>query len=333
MPVTPRVENSKFAQLASHSQFLCHIQCPARLQFHPRCPRILLLHTSTIQRKLMRVTRNQQLTQSDDPFQFDDPPGTAPVILPQSNPGYDHRDDLPHHIRAQLQQSRIRKLAQNLEPDAKRLRLNAGKRAVLMWSRDVSFRSECCKPVTIFKSCGNSGECADVLLTRRATREWDKWNEFGVPKFLSKKQLNDTMKPNPDQKIVRTRWVFTEKVIQGKPDYKARLVVQGCQEDKGYIRTDAPTGSRDAFFTTLSAAAQNGWVYNVFDAQLAYVQSDGIERLLLLRMPHKNPLHGTKPVQVFDATVTSTARQCSRLLGSWSQGWNNAFTSCMDLWT
>ena len=49
------------------------------------------------------------------------------------------------------------------------------------------------------------------------TREWDKWNEFGVTKFLSKKQLND----------------ITEKVIQGKPDYKARLVAQGCQEDKG----------------------------------------------------------------------------------------------------
>ena len=141
-------------------------------------------------------------------FQFDDPPVTAPVILPPSNPGCDHRDDLPHHIRAQLQQGRIRKPAQILEPDAKRLRLDAGKRAVLMLSHDVSFGSECCKPVTIFKSCANSG-CADVLLTRRAAnkevqydalvksqqvrvdaamvREWDKWNEFGVTKFLSKK--------------------------------------------------------------------------------------------------------------------------------------------------
>ena len=116
------------------------------------------------------------------------------------------------------------------------------------------------------KSCENSG-CADVLLTRRAAnkevqydalvksqqvrveaamfREWDKWNEFGDTKFLSKKQLNDIMKRNPDPKIVGTRWVFTEKTIQSKPDNKARLVVQGCQEDKGCIRT---TGSRDAFF-------------------------------------------------------------------------------------
>ena len=72
--------------------------------------------------------------------------------------------------------------------------------------------------VTIFKSCENSG-CADVLLTPRAAnkevqhdalvksqqvrvdaamvREWDKWNEFGVTKFLSKKQLNDIMKRKP----------------------------------------------------------------------------------------------------------------------------------------
>ena len=53
---------------------------------------------------------------------------------------------------------------------------------------------------------------------------------------------------------------------------------------------------------TLSAAAQNGWDYNVFDAQSAYLQSDGIERLLLLRMPHKNPPPGAKPGQVFVAT-------------------------------
>ena len=244
------------------------------------------------------------------------------MIPSQLKPVYDHHDDLPHHIRTQLQ-SRIRKPAQNLEPDAKRLRLDAGKRAVLRLSHDVSSGPECCKPVTVFKSCENFG-CADVLLTRRAAnkevqydalvksqqervdaamvREWDKWNEFGVTKFLSKKQLNDIMKRNPDQKIVGTRWVFTEKTIQGKPDYKARLVVQGCQEDKGYIRTDAPTGSRDAFFMTLSAASQSGWDYGVFDAQSAYLQSDGIKRLLLLRMPHKNPPPGTKPEQVFVAT-------------------------------
>ena len=39
-----------------------------------------------------------------------------------------------------------------------------------MLSHDVSSGPECCKPVTIFKSCENSG-CADVLLTRRAANK------------------------------------------------------------------------------------------------------------------------------------------------------------------
>ena len=115
-----------------------------------------------------------------------------------------------------------------------------------MLSHDVSFCSERCKPVTAFKSC-DSGERANVLLPGRAackearydtltksqqgcmdaatTREWDKRNECGVTKFLSKGQLNDSMKRNSNQKIVGTRWVLTEKVIQGKKDYKARFVV------------------------------------------------------------------------------------------------------------
>ena len=138
------------------------------------------------------------------------------------------------------------------------------------------------------------------------------------------------MKRNPDLKIVGTRWVSMEKFIQGKPDYRARLVVQGCQEDKGHIRTDAPIGSRDAFFVTLSEAAQDGWDYNVFDAHSAYLQSDGIERLLLLRMPHTNPPPGTLLVrstgrEMLDVRGTSTARKCLRLLGSWSQGWSLYF--------
>ena len=188
--------------------------------------------------------RNQQFTRSpDDPFQFDDPPVPAPVILSQSNPVIDHRDDLPHHIRTQLQ-SRIHKPAQNLEPDAKRLRLDAGKRGVLMLSHDVSSGPECCKPATIFKSCENSG-CADVLLTRRTANkevQHDALREVAagtcgrcngsrmgqVERIRSHEvpvqeaaERHHEAKPRPE-KSWEPRWVFTEKTIQGKPDYKAR---------------------------------------------------------------------------------------------------------------
>ena len=100
-----------------------------------------------------------------------------------------------------------------------------------------------------------------------------------------------------------------EKVIQGKQDYMARLVVQGCQEGKGYIRTDTPTGSRDAFFMTLAAVAQDGWDYNVFDARSAYLQPDGIERLLLLRMPHKSPSLGRNQGKCLLQLVRTTGRE------------------------
>ena len=153
------------------------------------------------------------------------------------------------------------------------------------------------------------------------TREWDKWNEFGVTKVFVHEA-----KPKSEDR--------GDQMGSSRASKTARLVVEKCQEDKGYIKTDAPTGSRDAFFMTLSAASPSGWDYSVFDAQSAYLQSDGIKRLLLLRMPHKNPPPGTKPGQVFVATgsihgtrdagrgvVTSTSRKCLRQLVLWSQTW------------
>ena len=249
--MTPHVENSKFAE--SDPSFSDPVQhptssaasTPAVSSTLPADPVGRHAHIPT---QIVKSDRESAVdTQSDVPFQFDNPSVTAPLILPQRNSGDDHRDDLPHHIRTQLSPSRIRKPAQGVESDAEGLRLDAGKRTVLMLSHDVSFCSERCKPVTAFKSC-DSGERATVLLPGRAackearcdtltksqqgcmdaatTREWDKRNEFGVTKFLSKGQLNDSMKRNSNQKIVGARWVLTEKVIHGKQDYKARFVVQ-----------------------------------------------------------------------------------------------------------
>ena len=228
-----------------------------------------------------------------------------------------------------------------------------------MLSHDVSSGPECYKPVTIFKSCENSG-CADVLLTRRAAnkevqydglvksqqervdaamvREWDKWNEFGVTKFLSKKQLNDIMKRNPDQKIVGTRWVFTEKTIQGKPDYKTRLVVQGCQEDKGYIRNDAHHWiARRLLHDTFSSISKRLGLQCVRCPvsvppvrwhQETVVVADASQKSASWDEPR-----ATVCCYWFDLRDercwTSTARRCLRQLVLWSQGWNKVSTTCM----
>ena len=83
---------------------------------------------------------------------------------------------------------------------------------------------------------------------------------------MSNKQLNDIMKRSPDQKIVGRRWVLTEKVIQSKQDHKARSVVQGCQEDKGYIRTRCAHGiERRLLHDALSSSSRRLGTYNVFE--------------------------------------------------------------------
>ena len=86
-------------------------------------------------------------------------------------------------------------------------------------------------------------------------------------------------------RAIGTRWVLTRK----DGGFKARLVVQGCQEDRNQIRSDAPTGSLLSFYLTLAYAAQQGWSLGGFDTASAYLQSEGIARTLLLRMPARHP--------------------------------------------
>ena len=95
--------------------------------------------------------------------------------------------------------------------------------------------------------------------------EWNTWQEFKATQFCSADRLADSMKRNPKVGIVGMRWVRTEKGT----GYKARLVVQGCQEKQGFIRTDAPTGSRAAFFLTVAAGAQSQWQLDSYDAKSA----------------------------------------------------------------
>ena len=98
----------------------------------------------------------------------------------------------------------------------------------------------------------------------------------------------------PNLKIVGMRWVLTPK----EPDFKARLVVQVCQEDPSMMRADSPTDSRDSLFLVLSCAAQEHWSCGSADAASAYFQAGGIDRLLLLMMPQRQPPPGCEPGEV-----------------------------------
>lgn len=126
-------------------------------------------------------------------------------------------------------------------------------------------------------------------------KEWSKWCEFSATRPCTATQLVEMRANRPDVRIVDTRWVLT---IKPDGSSKARLVVVGCQEPKLNIRSDAPTASHEALMLTLGFGAQKGWSLLGYDAQTAYLQSEGIERLLLLRLPKEDPPPGCVSNQV-----------------------------------
>ena len=126
-------------------------------------------------------------------------------------------------------------------------------------------------------------------------KEWSKWEQFKATTPVNDKMLSDLP---PGQKVIGTRWVLTYK-SQGEA--KARLVVQGCQEYSAHIRGDAPTASRGAMMLVFLAGSQAGWTLGQFDAECAYLQSEGLGRSLILRMPDPAP-PGKVPGEVVAAT-------------------------------
>ena len=147
-----------------------------------------------------------------------------------------------------------------------------------MLSHDVSFGSECCKPVTIFKSCGNTGECADVLLTRRAgnqgvqydalvksqqervdvamTREWDKWNEFGVTEVSVQEAAERHQEAKPRS---QDRGNQMDDYGEGHPGQARQQGPVGCARVSRRQGAHQDRCAHYAFFMTLSTAAQDGW--------------------------------------------------------------------------
>ena len=139
---------------------------------------------------------------------------------------------------------------------------------------------------------------AKQAVLQSMSKEWSRWQQFNSTKFVSAAEFEQLRKRGA--RPIGTRWVLTRK---SNGDYKARLVVQGCQEQSYALRSDAPTGSQLAFHVALAFAAQRGWTLEGYDAASAYLQAEGLDRLLLIRMPAKRPPPGTLPNQVLRANT------------------------------
>ena len=141
-------------------------------------------------------------------------------------------------------------------------------------------------------------------------KEWSSWQKFGAVEVLTPEQVKNLP---ADTQIIGTRWVHTDKNQKprllasyqylskrtGKTmeqinrefpfEAKSRMVVQGCQENPQDIRSDSPTASLLAFNLVCAIAVLQKWTTTACDASTAYLQSQGISRLLILRPPRPPP--------------------------------------------
>ena len=139
-------------------------------------------------------------------------------------------------------------------------------------------------------------------------KEWASFQKFNAVEVLMEDQISSLP---ADAEIIGTRWVHTDKNQKprlmagamkkktGKTDEqikreypfeaKSRMVVIGCQERDAGIRSDSPTASLLAFNLVTAISVIFQWILEAYDASTAYLQSQGIARLLLLRPPRPPP--------------------------------------------
>ena len=90
---------------------------------------------------------------------------------------------------------------------------------------------------------------------------------------------------NAGQSTISARWVVTNKVKNGQPIIKARLVARGFEEDTSDLRKDSPTCSKESVRLVLSFACSKQWSCHTIDVKSAYLQGNVISREVYLKPP------------------------------------------------
>ena len=117
----------------------------------------------------------------------------------------------------------------------------------------------------VYYNASNSVEVAHAQ-----AEELAKWKQYGVYT-----EVEDTGQP-----AITTRWVLTEKSVEGVRMVKARLVVRSYQEEASNIRTDSLTVCRENLRLVSTTAVSNKWKIHSMDVKSAFLQGFPIERVV-----------------------------------------------------
>mgnify|MGYP001795813812 CR=1 FL=1 len=113
----------------------------------------------------------------------------------------------------------------------------------------------------------------DILAAK--VTEINSWKENNVYKIME----------YVGQPAISSRWVITEKIVNGEKVIKARLVARGFEEDNSEILKDSPTCTKESMRLALTIFASNEWICNSIDIKSAFLQGKQIDRTVFLIPP------------------------------------------------
>ena len=144
-------------------------------------------------------------------------------------------------------------------------------------------------------------------LNETMKKEWGNWEKYSDGRWITRKELEEIIRNNPDVKVIPTRWVHTNKAEPTQPIWlKSRLVVRGDLEDSSNMRCDSPTGSHLALSLVFALSASRDTDLWSGDISAAFLQGSKLDRILILKQP-KGGIPGLDFKEEMFYLVSSTA--------------------------
>lgn len=84
---------------------------------------------------------------------------------------------------------------------------------------------------------------------------------------------------------ISTRWVVTEKFVNGERNVKAHLVARGFEEDTTHMVKDSPTCTKESLRLAFIVATTKQWMIQSLDISSAFLQGDVIQREVYVKPP------------------------------------------------
>lgn len=146
------------------------------------------------------------------------------------------------------------------------------------------------------KDKGEQGETyfSEGKVTTFKIHETDKMEKI---KDAKKKEISSWKENNvfeeidryKEKKVLKTRWIITEKEKDGEKICKARLVVKGFMEKECLDTEDceAPTFSIEGLKVILAIINMKDWQVKTLDVKTAYLQGKEMERDVVIKPPEE----------------------------------------------